>query len=239
MKRSNLVLWSEGQKNGVDLAARFSVQERHLSTSVELFQKWLSPGDVKELTTDFRNYSIYRRKLDKSLSDFTDDGSAYTLEKCQHISSLCDLVYTSLEKMFRRVYPHLEQVYTSRHPPTPFNLIFKPEVVMTNFEVHSYFILGMIRDADERYAIVQDTAQEVNVLYAKWLASDTKEHYREVYLMRWKYLTSTWRLLLRIVEHLFDTCAVHVASARQDRYTLKRSNDSNETVQEIEEIEDV
>jgi hypothetical protein len=206
MKRSKVI------KEGVDLAARFSVQDRHLSTSVDLFRKWLGQDDAKELMTDFRNYSIYRCKFDKSLKDFSDDGSACMMGKCQHISSLCDLVYNSLEKMFRRVYPHLEKVYASRHPPTPFNLVFKPETVMTNFEVHSYFILGMIRDADERYAIIQDTAQEVNGLYAKWLSDKQSMEWREAYLLKWKYLISNWRLLLRVVEHLFDTCAVHVAN---------------------------
>lgn len=236
------LLWSEKDKNGVDLSRRFWVRNRQIQRSVQLFSALLPPSEVKEMQTDHRNYAIYRRKLDESLEaiDASVDASVY-----QHITSVCEMVYAPLEKMFRRVYPLMRNIYDNRHPPTPFTMVFRPETEMNNFEVHSYLILGLIFDADTRYANILEMTYEVNQAYARWAVAvsegkDTSSVFHD-YAVRWKQLVGNWRVLLRVVEHLFDTCALYACSGQVKEGSLKEKSVKESGVKEsvIEEIEDV
>lgn len=228
------LLWSEKDKNGVDLSRRFWIRNRQIQRSVQLFSAMLPPSEVKEMETDQRNYAIYRRKLDESLEAVTDIVDASV---CQHITSLCEMVYAPLEKMFRRVYPLMRNIYDNRHPPTPFTMVFRPEKEMNNFEVHSYLILGLIFDAETRYSNILESTHEVNEAYAKWFVEvlEGKDVLFHDYAVKWKQLVGNWRVLLRLVEHLFDTCALYACSDQ----VKKEIKEVKKEVDIVEEIEDV
>lgn len=254
-------LWSEVESNNTEIAELLRVHsERGLTGSViRLYQSWMSEEDGEALFTDYRNFLIHRQNLTQLLRDISSQNDEFLqlvqtdqdeydeevdemymefVHKMQHISSVCELVYVSLENMFRRIHVLLKECCDEKHSRlSPLSVVFNETGNITNTEIHSFFILGMIHDAEARWQTILEAHTELNSIF---LFFKRKESTRSIdlldpkmvpkyeqYFGKWRFLIGNWRLLIRIVVYLVNTCGAHIGTLRKENKQWKGSNEIN------------
>lgn len=254
-KKWSYPIWSLDEAKSDSIARAFHISHAPLLcpllSSTEAWKQWMSEEMYREFSMNVRNFAIHRSRFVTQLSDFSksqDDfdkflnnvEASFDLALFQQAYLTSSIVFIMIQclhdafKMSESVMETSSQISNQNRPLSKLSLSFRLSETMTNHDLQSYTIVGMIKDIETRLTTFHELRLRTDERYGKFLQLsdevDTLESFRYAYIdyfSSWKYFISYSRLLVTMFVQVIDLMAQQVGH-------LNRATEI-----EIEEIEDI